>query len=161
MKLVVEMRKFVGRPTMKYVNMICHKEDIIDPENESKCYEVLEFDAWDNYDILNEFFGAHDKSLMCSKEEYFDGFDRTTWTDYVIMEHGKIITRAAIYINNVDSWEVAGVSTLPDYRWKGYAEAVVRYCTWKIIEADKAATLTTKETNAAMINTAKKVGYKM
>lgn len=146
---------------MKYVDMICHKEDITDIKKESKFNEVIEFDAWENYDVLNEFFCAHDKSLMCSKEEYFDGFDRTTWIDYVIMEKGKIITRAAIYKNNEESWEVAGVSTLPAYRRKGYAEAVVRYCTLKIIEANKFATLSTKETNEAMINTAIKVGYKM
>ncbi|MBQ6795098.1 MAG: hypothetical protein IJO83_03015 [Clostridia bacterium] len=31
------------------------------------------FDAFENYDMLNEFFGKHDKKLMEDKTTYFDG----------------------------------------------------------------------------------------
>ena len=121
---------------------------------------VSVFDAYENYDILNEFFGAHDKSLMCSKEEYFDGFDMDTWHDYAIIEEGRMISRAAIWQRSEDAWEVAAVSTVPEYRRKGYGEAVVRYCLAKILEAGKAATLTTRDSNTAMIKTAFKAGFK-
>jgi hypothetical protein len=59
---------------------------------------VLAFDAYENYELLNEFFGSFDKNLMCSKEEYFDdGIDYDTWDDYVIWDDGKIVARAGIW----------------------------------------------------------------
>ena len=121
---------------------------------------VIAFDACVDYDMLNEFFGAHDKSLMCSKEEYFDGFDMAAWQDYAIIENGKMIARAAIWQRSEDGWEVAAVSTVPEYRRMGYGEAVVRYCLSKILEAGKTATCTTRAGNIAMIKTALKAGFK-
>ncbi|MCD8048864.1 MAG: GNAT family N-acetyltransferase, partial [Clostridia bacterium] len=106
---------------MDLVKFICTDENLKGCTSD----EVAEFDAYENYDMLNEFFGKHDKSLMCSKEEYFDGFDYNTWDDYVIIENGEIIARAGIWKVNEREWEVAGVSTLPEYRRKGYGEKLV------------------------------------
>lgn len=121
---------------------------------------VLEFDAYENYELLNEFFGSFDKSLMCSKEEYFDdGIDYDIWDDYVILEDGKIVARAGIWKYSQTAWEVAGVSTLPEYRCKGYGEMVVSHCTAIILNNGKIATCTTRDTNIAMRRTAEKVGF--
>lgn len=142
---------------MEIVKFICTDKSL------KECISnlVKEFDAYKNYDMINEFFGKHDKSLMCSKEEYFDGFDYNTWNDYVIIENGKIISRAGIWKVNDNEWEVAGVSTLPDYRRKGYGEVVVRHCIAKIMESGKTATCSTKVTNIPMIKTAIKAGFKV
>ena len=120
---------------------------------------VLEFDAYENYEQLNEYFGSFDKSLMCPKEEYFDGFDYDTWDDYVIFEDGKIVSRAGIWKYSQTAWEVAGVSTLPEYRCKGYGKIIVSHCTAIILNNDKTATCTTSDTNIAMRRTAEKVGF--
>lgn len=120
---------------------------------------VLEFDASENYEQLNEYFGSFDKSLMCSKEEYFDGFDYGTWDDYVIFEDGKIVCRAAIWKYSQTAWEVAAVSTLPEYRCKGYGENIVSHCTAIILNNGKRATCTTSDTNIAMRRTVEKVGF--
>lgn len=122
---------------------------------------VSKFDAYANYDLLNKFFGMHDKSLMCPKEEYFDGFDYSTWDDYVIMEDGKIVARAGIWKYSDEAWEVAGVSTLPQYRQQGYGEKVVRHCIAVILSNEKIATCTTQENNTAMIKTAQKAGFRI
>lgn len=120
---------------------------------------VLELDAYKNYEQLNEYFGSFDKSLMCSREEYFEGFDYDTWDDYVIWKDGKIVCRAGIFKYSQAAWEVAGVSTLPEYRCKGYGESIVSHCTAIILNNGKIATCTTRDTNIAMRRTAEKVGF--
>ena len=121
---------------------------------------VLEFDAYKNYEQLNEYFGSFDKSFMCSKEEYFgDGIDYELWDDYVIWEDGRIVSRAAIWKYSQTAWEVAAVSTLPEYRCKGYGEIIVSHCTALILNNGKIATCTTSDTNIAMRRTAEKVGF--
>ncbi len=142
---------------MDVVKFICTKDDFT---KEADC-RVVKFDAYENYDMLNEFFGKHDKKLMEPKEAYFEDFDFTEWDDWVIIEDGQIISRAGIWKVNDKCWEIAGVSTLPCCRKQGYGEAVVRSCIAKILQEGKAATCTTKKTNTAMINTALKAGFKI
>lgn len=142
---------------MDVVKFICTKDDFEGMAD----VRVELFDAFENYDMLNEFFGKHDKKLMEDKNTYFDGYDFESWDDYVIIENGEIIARAGIWKMNDSEWEVAGVSTLPEYRKKGYGETVVRSCIAKILESGKVATCTTKTTNTPMINTALKAGFKI
>lgn len=142
---------------MDVINFICTKDDFIggfDPR-------ATELNAWEDYDLLNEFFGAHNPDLMCSRDEYFDGFDSSSWTDYVIIEDGAIVSRAAIWKKSDEVWEVAGVSTRPDRRGEGFGSAVVRSCAVKIIENGKIASCTTRPTNTAMINTALSAGFRI
>lgn len=141
---------------MDIVKFICTDKQSIIRESEM----VREFDAFENYEQLNDFFGAHDKKLMCSKEEYFEGFDFTKWNDYVIYADDKIIARAGIWKYSDNAWEVAGVSTLPEYRCKGYGTILVRHCIAKILEKGKAATCSTESKNIPMIKTALKAGFK-
>lgn len=142
---------------MDVVKFVCTKEDFKGMADE----RVQLFDAFENYDMLNEFFGKHDKKLMEDKATYFDGYDFKAWDDYVIIEQGEIIARAGIWKMNEKEWEVAGVSSLPEYRKKGYGEAVVRSCIAKILEEGRVATCTTKTTNTPMINTAIKSGFRI
>jgi len=123
--------------------------------------DVLLFDAYKNYEQLNEYFGTFDKNLMCSKEEYFDGFDYDTWDDYVIIENGKIISRVGIWKYSDTEWEVAGVATLPEYCCRGYGERIVTHCIAIILACGRIATCTTKDTNVAMQRTAEKAGFKV
>ena len=119
---------------------------------------VSEFDINENFDSLAEFFAAFGHVL--SKEEYFDdSITPDTWDDYVIWEDGKIVARAAVWKYSETAWEVAAVSTLPEYRCRGYGEKVVSHCTAVILSAGRVATCTTKDTNIAMRRTAEKVGF--
>lgn len=93
---------------MDNVKFICTKDDF---KGEADV-RVRIFDAFENYDMLNEFFGKHDKKLMEDKATYFEGYDFQAWDDYVIMENGEIISRAGIWKMNDSEWEVAGVLRL-------------------------------------------------
>lgn len=140
---------------MDIVRFVCSKADF----SSFKDGRVEKFDAFENYDMLNRFFGEHDKSLMQPKEEYFSEFDFDKWEDYVIIINDEIAARAGIWKKSDDMWEVAGVSTAPKYRKMGYGEAVVRYCVAEILRRGRVAACTTEKTNTAMIKTALKAGF--
>lgn len=140
---------------MSDIKMFCTKDMLINIPDVG----VTAFDAWENYEALNRFFGTIDPGYMCPKEEYFDGFDQSTWEDYVIYEDGKIAARAAIWMYSDEAWEVAGVHTLPSYRRRGYGKALVGFCTAEILRRGRRATCTTGEDNIAMLTTAKAVGF--
>ena len=121
---------------------------------------VMEFDAYENYEALSEFYVSFDQNLKFSKEEYFaNAIPSDLWNDYVILDQGKIVARAAIWKYSQTAWEVAAVSTLPEYRGKGYGEMVVSHCTALILNHGKVATCTTSDTNQTMRSVAEKVGF--
>ena len=122
---------------------------------------VMEFDAYENFDQLSDFYVSFDKSLVFSKEAYFQGgIPRDIWDDYVIWESGKIVSRAAIWKYSPTAWEVAAVSTLPEHRGKGYAEMLVSHCTAIILRNGKVATCTTADNNLTMRRLLEKVGWR-
>lgn len=121
---------------------------------------VEEFDAYENFEKLSEFYISFDKSLVFTKETYFKGgIPRELWNDYVIWDNGKIVSRAAIWKYSPTAWEVAAVSTLPKYRGKGYGEMLVSHCTAIILQNEKMATCTTDSQNIIMRNLIEKVGF--
>ena len=121
---------------------------------------VMEFDAYENFEALSEFYVSFDKNLVFSKEAYFaGGISRDLWDDYVIWDNGKIVSRAAIWKYSQTAWEVAAVSTLPEYRGKGYGAMVVRHCAAIILEHGKVATSTTSDTNTAMRRILENTGF--
>ena len=121
---------------------------------------VMEFDAYENFEQLSEFYVSFDKNLIFSKEEYFKGgIPYDMWDDYVIWDNGKIVSRAAIWKYSQTKWEVAAVSSLPEYRGKGYGEMLVGHCTAIILSHGKVATCTTNDTNIAIRGLLEKVGF--
>ena len=50
---------------------------------------------------------------------------------------------------------------LEEYRGRGYAQRLVRYCVNRILENGKTAVLTTHETNKAMIQAAQRAGFEI
>lgn len=140
---------------MNVVRFVCSNDNCCNLKDS----RVEKFNAFENYDMLNEFFGKHDKNFMQPKEEYFSGFDFDKWEDYVMIINGEIAARAEIWKKSDDKWEVAGVSTAPEYRKMGYGVTVVRYCIAEILGRGRVATCTTKKMNTAMIRTALKAGF--
>ena len=121
---------------------------------------IMEFDAYENFEQLSNFYVSFDKNLIFTKEAYFKGgIPRELWNDYVIWDNGKIVSRAAIWKYSPTAWEVAAVSTLPEHRCKGYGEMLVSHCTAIILQNRKVATCTTDSQNITMRNLIEKVGY--
>ena len=79
----------------------------------------------------------------------------------VIQEDDKPITCAGIWRFSERVWEVVAVSTLAAYRNRGYAKQTVSFVTAYILGANRLATCSTNAENAAMIATAKSVGFEI
>lgn len=136
---------------------ICTKDFFTGTTDELVC----EFDAYNNYEILTEFYDNVPECCSFPKEVYFEDGPNDDWEDFVIWKDGKIASRAGIWKYSDEAWEVAGVITRPEYRQKGYSSRIVRHCIAKILEQGRIATCTTGEDNIAMIKTAIKAGFKI
>lgn len=79
----------------------------------------------------------------------------------VIFEEDKPITCAGVWRFSESAWEVAAVSTLAPYRQQGYAKQAVSFVTSYILGSDRLPTCSTNEENAAMIATARSVGFQI
>jgi len=73
----------------------------------------------------------------------------------------RILASAAAWRFSPDCWEVAAVSTLPAFRHQGYSMRVVAFVTSYILQSGKLATCCTDDDNAAMIATARSVGFQV
>ena len=76
-----------------------------------------------------------------------------------IVQNGRIISCAAVWKFSDEAWEIAAVSTLPEYRRKGYSNQVITFITRYILEEGRTPVCSTGDENVAMIATAKSVGY--
>lgn len=142
---------------MKYLNFTCAEEGFcgtLDPA-------VVEFNAFENYEVITDFYDSCPECQSFPKEEYFEGGWYDKWVDYVIWEDGRLAARAGIWKENDQAWEVAGVITRPEYRQKGYSVRIVRHCIAKILEQGRTAVLSTAETNYPMIGAATKAGFQI
>lgn len=141
-----------------YIDFICKKENARTGADDTL---VRAFDAWENYDVLCQFYDRCPECQSFPKEEYFAEGSQDNWEDYVIWEDGVIAARAGIWKCSDTEWEVAGVIVCPKYRGKGYAQRLVRYCIDMIHANGKDAILSTHETNKAMIGAALKAGFEI
>lgn len=139
----------------RYLDFICTKDTFCGTFDES----IVPFDAYENYELITEFYDSCPECESFPKEEYFDGDWYDNWEDFVIWDNGRIAARAGILKIDEEKSEVAGVITHPDYRNKGYSAKVVSYCVSKILAQGKTAILSTAETNVSMIAAARKVGF--
>lgn len=141
--------------SVKYLDFICTKDVFSGSQDPS----IVEFDAYEYYNIITELYDSCPECQSFPKEEYFEGDWYDKWVDYVIWEDGRIAARAGIWKLSEKEWEVAGVITRPEYRQKGYSVRIVSHCVSKILEQGKTAILSTAETNYPMIGAAKKAGF--
>ena len=141
-----------------YIDFICTK---LDKRRGADDPLVRAFDAWENYDELCAFYDSCPECQSFPEEEYFSEGSQDHWEDYVIYADGVIAARAGIWKEDDTHWEVAGVITRPEYRGRGYAQRLVRYCVNRILENGKTAVLTTRETNKAMIQAAQRAGFEI
>ncbi len=140
----------------KYQNFICTKEMFHGTTDAA----VVEFDAYENYDVITELYDSTPECQSFPKEEYFSGGWYDNWVDYVIWEDGRIAARAGIWKLNEKEGEVAGVITRPEYRGKGYSTRIVAHCIAEIVKQGRTAILSTAETNAPMIAAAQRAGFR-
>ena len=78
-----------------------------------------------------------------------------------ILEASQVVSCAAIWRFCDAAWEIAAVGTLLPYRRRGLSRQVLAFLTAYTLAANRTATCSTDDTNAAMIATAKSVGFQM
>ncbi len=76
-----------------------------------------------------------------------------------VVERTTLIACAAVWRYSETAWEVAAVSTRPEYRRRGYGQAVVAFVTGYILQQGRVATCHMAADNVAMQRTAERVGF--
>lgn len=97
---------------------------------------------------------GHSLTLEDWQQAHADGYQYCA-----IVEGGSIIAMAAVWRYSDTAWEVAAVGANESHRRQGLGKAVVSFITDHILSSGRLATCTTAETNEAMIQTARSVGF--
>ncbi len=66
---------------------------------------------------------------------------------------------AAIWRYSNEAWELAAVSTRPEFRQRGYGQSVASFVTAAILGQGRLATCLTAGDNTAMRRTAESIGF--
>jgi predicted GNAT family acetyltransferase len=137
---------------MSLVYFACTRGDFI-----AAAYDQVRWLDLDNdYPLARDYWGAHGQLLSADQWKKAHAFG---YQYAAVIAAERIISTAGLWRFSEDCWEVAAVSTLQDFRRRGYACQTVAFVTHHILEAGKLATCATGEGNAAMIATAKSVGF--
>ena len=139
---------------MSLVYFACSRDDYIPAAST----QVRWLDQAADYELARDYWGAHGQPLSADQWQKAHAFG---YQYAAVIEAERIISSAGVWRFSEDCWEVAAVSTLPDFRRRGYARQAVAFATRHILEAGKLATCSTGEGNAAMIATAKSVGFRI
>lgn len=139
---------------MRLVRFTCSQKDFIPVA----CHPVRWLDLESDYKLAEAYWGAYGQALSDDQWQKAHGFG---YQYAAILEAGRIVSSAGVWRFSEDCWEVAAVSTLEDFRRRGYARQAVAFVTRYILEAGKLATCSTGEANSAMIATAKSVGFRL
>ena len=91
--------------------------------------------------------------------EDWQGFRNEGYQYCAVVEDGRIISIAAAWRYSDHAWELAAVSTLPEFRQRGYGQSVGSFVTAAILSGGRRATCLTAADNVAMQRTAQSVGF--
>ena len=131
----------------------CTRQEFVPVENSGVRW--LEPDR--DYELARTFWAAYQSDLSYERWAKAHEFG---YQYAAVVEDGKIISCAGVWRFSDDAWDVAAVSTLTNFRRRGYSKRVVAFIAAYILEAGRVATCSTGDINIAMIATAKSVGFK-
>ena len=109
-----------------------------------------------DYELARRYWASFDQTLR-----------KSTWIkaheycyEYAAnLENNWITACAAAWRFSENTWDVAAVSTLPDYRRQGRSRATIAFVTAHILEAGRVATCCTEANNQAAISAIRSVGF--
>ena len=76
-----------------------------------------------------------------------------------VVVSGRILSVAALWRYSDNTWELAGVSTRPEFRRQGLGQSVASFVTAAILSEGRRATCLTAADNVAMQRTAESIGF--
>jgi GNAT superfamily N-acetyltransferase len=136
------------------IHLACSQRDFIQLD----CAAVRWLNRDADYELAREMWAVDGFEL--THADWVEAHD-IGFTYAGIVEDGILISCAAMWRNSDQAWEVAAVSTRDGYRRLGYSRRVVAFVTSYILQHGRRATCTTHDTNAAMLATAKSVGFQV
>lgn len=91
--------------------------------------------------------------------EDWQGFHNEGYQYCAIVDAGCILSLAAVWRYSDQACELAAVSTLPEFRRRGYGQSVASFVTAAILREGRHATCLTAADNAAMRRAAESIGF--
>ncbi len=89
------------------------------------------------------------------------GFGPEVGNPLAIIEEGSIASFAIPLTFRDGETEIGGVATVPERRNRGYCKTLIPEMAFRILEAGRAATLTTEKTNLPMRKAAESIGMRL
>ena len=145
---------------MAYVQMVCTRETFRPhPSEGAKWWRVEDWEAAREAHV-GMYPQRQDGWVFWSEEEwqqlYAEGY---RYCDVLV--DGRAVATAALCPRTEQEWGTIAVGTVPDHRNKGYGKAIVSLVTQAILDAGKAAVISTHEDNAPMRRVAVALGYQL
>ena len=134
---------------VRHVNLEC----VPDTFRPCQPHAVRWLDVEADYPLARAFW-----TIPISSEDW-RGFRDEGYQYCAVTDDKKIISIAAVWRYSDAAWELAAVSTLPEFRRRGYGQSVASFVTAAILGQSRRATCLTAADNVAMQQTAKSVGY--
>lgn len=110
-------------------------------------------------DVEADYPLARDFWAFPISPEDWRGFRDEGYQYCAVVEDQRIISIAAVWRYSDHAWELAAVSTAPEFRRCGYGQSVASFVTAAILSQGCRATCLTAADNVAMQRTAQSVGF--
>ena len=134
---------------VRHVNLEC----VADTFRPRQPHVVRWLDVEADYPLARDFW-----AFPISPEDW-RGFRDEGYQYCAVVEDGRIVSLAAVWHYSDQAWELAAVSTLPEFRRRGYSQSVGSFVTAAILDQGRRATCLTAADNVAMQQTAQSVGF--
>lgn len=140
--------------------MVLNKEIFKSFGVEKEIIKAVEYDFSKTIDFLIEVEKAFNRNPKTINELKSTVYDRHNEEQYLyLIDDGSVVSQAIIQTTTSKINQIGGVYTLPKYRGKGYAKAIVSKLCIDILKRDKLPTLIVSKTNESAKNAYKKLGF--
>ncbi|RKD22478.1 hypothetical protein SAMN02745883_00666 [Caminicella sporogenes DSM 14501] len=128
--------------------MILNKDIFMPADTEKKIIKASEYDFSKSIDFLIEVEKAFNRNPKTINELKSTIYDRLDEEEYLYLLDGdNIVSQGIIQTTTSKINQIGGVYTLPQYREKGYAKAIVSKLCKEAIKRNKIPTLIVSKTN--------------
>jgi GNAT superfamily N-acetyltransferase len=135
-----------------FVYFTCSQADLLAIDT----HGVRWLDQDHDYELARNYWAAFNQNLRMSTwhkaHEYCYEYAAN-------LENNWITATAAVWRFSETTWDVAAVSTLPDYRRQGRSRATIAFVTAHILEAGRVASCCTNANNQAAVAAILSVGF--
>lgn len=141
--------------------MILNNEEFSDFTGDAKIVKAKNFDFFKTVDFLIEVEKAFNRKPKTVNELKNSVYERIGEEEYLyLLDKDKVVAQAVIKTTTSKINQIEGVYTLPEYRGKGYAKAIVSKLCKNIMDKGKLPALIVSKTNESAKKAYEKIGFK-